>query len=251
MKRTTWLALLPVAACGGAVPAEHAPPLPAAPDAAAVPVCTADAPYEPRPAFSGRPAALPPPPALPPRKVSAGDAFTVWGAAHHLHSRVHWSEVTGRKISIVGYIVKTNYDAAPACAVHRTGKGDPEGCNSPVPTFSIADDKAETKDAIDVMGWASTFAQLFTLIQGIDKVAKGKELEVKLRDEFWGIELPNPLPNVGAKVKVTGTYAATFTKSTGGALADPKHGILTVDRIEYLEPPSARVLLPGMKPKKR
>ena len=44
------------------------------------------------------------------------------------------------------------------------------------------------------MGWASNYAQMFTLIEGIDKAAKGKEGEVKLTDEFWGQELPEPAP---------------------------------------------------------
>ena len=73
-----------------------------------------------------------------------------------------------------------------------------------------------------MMGWASNFAQIFALIEGIDKAAKGKEGEVKLKDEFWDNDLPNPLPNVGAKVKVTGTYGVTFTKATGGAAAEPE-----------------------------
>jgi hypothetical protein len=118
-----------------------------------------------------------------------------------------------------------------------------------VPSFSIADEKGETKDMIDVMGWASNYAQIFSMIEAIDKAPKGKEGEVKLADEFWGADLPNPIPNVGAKVKVSGTYAVTFTKATGGAAANPKYGIMTVEKIEYLEPPPEKAYLPGMKPK--
>src|SRR4051812_2491278 len=146
---------------------------------------------------------------LPTKVKKQGDAFTIWGVTHDLRSRVHAEDVENKKISLVGYIVKTNYKDAPACAIHKTGKGDPADCKSPIPTFSIADDKAEKVDMIDVMGWSSNFAQMFSLIEGIDKAAKGKEGEVKLTDEFWGGDLPNPLPNVGAKVKVTGTYAKT------------------------------------------
>ncbi len=119
----------------------------------------------------------------------------------------------------------------------------------PVPTFSIADDKAETKDMIDVMGWASNPAQLFMMITAIDKAAKGKESEVKLKDEFWNSDIPNPIPTVGSKVKVSGTYDVTFTKATGGAASNPKYGIMTVEKIEYLEPPTDKVYLPGMKKK--
>src|SRR5262249_54242912 len=154
-----------------------------------------------------------------------GDAYTVWGVTHDLRSRVHREDVDGKKISIMGYIVKTNFKDAPACAVHKTGKGDPADCKAPPPSFSIADDKGEAKEMIEVMGFASNFAQLFSMIEEIDKAPKGKEGEVKKQDEFWGQDLPNPVPNVGAKVKVSGTYGITFTKATGGAAANPKFGI--------------------------
>jgi len=206
-------------------------------------------PYTPKPAVSGRKPTLPAVPTLPQKNKKQGDAYTVWGVTHELRSRVHVEDVNNKQISLVGYVVKTNYAEAPACAIHKTGKGDPADCKSPIPTFSIADEKGETKDIIDVMGWASNFAQVYTLIDSIDRAPKGKEGEVKLQDEFWSNELPNPIPNVGAKVKVTGTYGVTFSKSTGGAAANPKYGIMTAEKIEYLEPPTEKAYLPGMKKK--
>ncbi len=207
-------------------------------------------PYDAKPALSGKKPSVPPVPTLPSKaKKDSSGAYTIWGITHDLRSRVHREEVDGKKVSIVGYIVKTNFKDAPKCSVHKTGKADPADCKPPVPTFAIADDKAETKDMIDVMGWSSNFAQMFDLIEAIDKAPKGKEAEVKKADEFWGGDLPNPLPNVGAKVKVTGTYGVTFTKATGGTAANPKYGIMTVEKIEYLEPPSAKPYLPGMKEK--
>ncbi len=206
-------------------------------------------PYQAKPAISGKKPNLPAVPTLPQKVKKQGDAYTIWGVTHDLRSRVHYEDVNGKKITLVGYVVKTNYDQAPKCAVHKTGKGDPADCKSPVPTFSIADEKGETKDMIDVMGWASNYAQLFTMIEAIDRAAKGKESEVKLTDEFWGGEIPNPIPNIGAKVKVTGNYGVTFSKSTGGAAANPKYGIMTAEKIEYLEPAAEKAYLPGMKKK--
>ncbi len=206
-------------------------------------------PYTPKAAVSGKKASLPAVPTLPQKMKKQGDAYTIWGITHDLRSRVHGESVNGKKVSIVGYVVKTNYDQAPKCAIHKTGKGDPPDCKSPVPTFSIADDKGETKDMVDVMGWASNYAQMYSMIEAIDKAPKGKEGEVKLQDEFWGADLPNPIPNVGAKVKVTGTYGVTFTKATGGAAANPKYGIMTAEKIETLEPPAEKAYLPGMKKK--
>jgi hypothetical protein len=205
--------------------------------------------YVPKPAVSGKKPSLAAVPTLPTKSKKVGDAYSIWGVTHDLRSRVHAGEVNGQKISLVGYIVKTNYDTSPPCSIHKTGKGDPADCKAPIPTFSIADDKGETHDMIDVMGWASNPAQLFMLITAIDKAAKGKESEVKLKDEFWATDIPNPLPNVGAKVKVSGTYGVTFTKATGGAAANPKYGIMTAEKIEYLEPPTDKVYLPGMKKK--
>jgi hypothetical protein len=206
-------------------------------------------PYTPKPAVSGKKAALPAVPTLPTKVKKQGDAYTIWGVTHDLRSRVHNEDVNGKKLSIVGYIVKTNYADAPKCSIHKTGKGDPPDCKSPIPTFYIADDKSETKDMISVMGWASNYAQIYGMIEDLDKAAKGKESEVKKSDEFWGMDLPNPLPNTGAKVKVTGSYGVTFTKATGGAAADPKYGIMTVEKIEYVEPPTEKVYLAGMKKK--
>ncbi|NUQ75695.1 MAG: hypothetical protein HUU21_19295 [Polyangiaceae bacterium] len=208
-----------------------------------------EAPYQAKPAVSGKKPNLPAVPTLPQKVKKQGDAYTIWGITHDLRSRVHREDVDGKKVTVVGYIVKTNYAEIPKCAVHKTGKADPPDCKAPVPTFSIADEKGETKDMIDVMGWASNPAQLFTLIEAIDRAVKGKEGEVKLNDEFWGTELPNPVPNIGAKVKVTGTYGVTFTKATSGAAANPKYGILTAEKVEYLEPPAEKAYLPGMKPK--
>jgi hypothetical protein len=208
-----------------------------------------DLPYTMKTAYNGKKPSLPGVPTLPTKPKKQGDAYSIYGVTHDLRSRVHAEDVNGKKLSLIGYIVKANYGDAPKCSIHKTGKGDPADCKSPVPTFSIADEKSESKDVIDVMGWASNYAQIFAMIEALDKAPKGKEDTVKLQDEFWGMELPNPLPNVGAKVKVTGTYGITFTKATGGAAANPKYGIMTVEKIEYLEPAPEKPYLPGMKKK--
>src|SRR5690606_9889823 len=90
-----------------------------------------DAKYEPRPAHSGPKAALPPVPTLPKKPIKVGDAYTVFGASYSLRSRVYRKDVAGKKLSITGYITKTNWMDAPACAVHRGGKADPEDCKPP------------------------------------------------------------------------------------------------------------------------
>jgi hypothetical protein len=224
-----------------------------------------EAKYEPKPPPSGRAAAIPAPPTLPNKPKKEGDAYTIFGASHDLRSKVHHDEVNGKKISIVGYIVKSNLgeckddtkaieeNCTPKCAVHKGGKEDPTDCKAPVPTFFIADSKeAQGDEMIAVMGWASNFAKIYDAIEEFDKAPSlEKQKEVKVDDPVWGGTIPNPLPALGAKVKVTGTYGATFTKATSGTAANPKYGIMTVETIEYLEPVDALVALPGMKERKK
>lgn len=221
--------------------------------------------YEPKGAPSGRAAAVPSPPTLPQKKKKEGDAYTVWGVSHDLRSKVHREEVNDKKISIVGYIVKTNMVACkddkkaveegcvPECAVHKTGKEDGVDCKAPVPAFFIADEKDyKGEEMIQVMGWASNFAKIYDAITDYDKATNlEKQAEVKIEDAVWGTTLPNPLPAVGARVKVTGTYGVTFTKATSGTAANPKYGIMAVDSTEVLEPAPELSNLPGMKERKK
>ena len=71
---------------------------------------------------------------------------------------------------------------------------------------------------------------------------------ISISVSYWPVRsiswrLPNPIPSVGAKVRVTGSYAVTFTKATGGAAANPRFGILTAYGVETIEPaPNAATL---------
>lgn len=203
--------------------------------------------YEPRPAPSGVKAELPPMPNVPQKPVKAGDAYTVWGVSYTLRSRVHRKEVNGKKLSITGYITKTNLEKAPECAVHEGGKADPEGCNAPVPAFWIGDTKdAPESDTIKVMGWASNFAQIYDAIKEYDKKEDAEHL-----DTFWGIKLPNPLPAPGAKVTIKGDYSTTFTRASTGTEADPIMGLLTFESYTVHEKAAEPATLPGMDRKKK
>lgn len=200
-------------------------------------------PYSPKPAWSGQPVSLPDVPTLPAKPVKAGDSYTVWGASHHLRSVVHSEDVKGKEISIIGWIVKTNFPDAPECAVHPTGKADPDGCKPPVPAFWIADEKGDTKNAMKVLGFASNFAQLYDAIKKDDKAKEGDDPVV---DEFLGTPLPQPTPNVDAKVKITGNYGYAYTRATSGIETDPRMGIMTYSKLEYIEKPPEPATLPGM-----
>ena len=193
---------------------------------------------------------LPPVPNVPKKPIKNGHAYTIWGASYSLRSRVHRKEVAGKKLTLVGYITKTNLADAPACAVHKGGKADPENCKPPIPAFWIGDSKdAPLNECIKVMGWASNFAQVYEAITEFDK---GKE-DAEYNDTFWGVKVPNPLPAVGAKVSVTGTYGVTFSQSSTGAEADPVMGLMSLQEMKELEPAPELATLPGVKrkPKKK
>jgi hypothetical protein len=204
-----------------------------------------DEPYKPAPAWSGRSPNLPSPPQINQAPIKVGDAYTVAGASHHLRSRMHSSEVTKASIPIVGYIVEETYSNAPSCAIHKVGKKDPDDCppaGSPpieIPSFYIADTKGAGKDAprIRVLGWAKNVA---TVYEAMEKYNKLKEIKDPAKDYFkddiWSVDVPYPIPAVGEKVKVTGKYGFSFSKSSTGLVSDPVNGVMTYEKVEVLEP---------------
>jgi hypothetical protein len=195
-----------------------------------------DEPYKPAPAWSGRKPSLPAPPQLPNSPVKAGDAYTIFGASHHLKSRFHDKEVTSKDITIQGYIVDSNIPNAPACAVHKTGKKDDDTCKADIPSIWIADTKggADTKAKMRVLGFAKNFAVIFDAMEKY-KGLKDPPKEL-VKDDVWQVDVPFPLPSVGAKVKITGKYGFTSSKSSTGLVTDPMYGVLTYGKMEYLEP---------------
>lgn len=205
-------------------------------------------PYKPKAAPSGVTASLPPVPNVPQKPIKAGDAYTVWGASYYLRSRVHREEVAGKSLKITGYITKTNLADAPECAVHETGKEDPEDCKPPIPAFWIGDSKdAPENESIKVMGWASNFAQIYDAVKQYKKDEKKDKADKEpIVDEFWGNQLPDPLPVKGAKVTVKGGYGTAFTRATSGTEADPIMGLLTYEEMEYDGAPEDTATLPGM-----
>ncbi len=195
-------------------------------------------PYKPVPAWSGKHASIPAPPTLPSTPVKQGDAYTVYGAVHHLHSMMHMKEVTAQPISITGYIVDSNIPRAPDCAVHKTGKKDPDNCNPEVPSFWIADDKGNTKGPkIRIVGWARNFAVVYDAMVAYKKLKAGeppKEKEV-VNDDILNVAVPWPLPSVGMKVKLTGAYNVSKTV-VSDMVSEPQGGVMSLAKLEQLEP---------------
>ncbi len=219
----------------------------------------ADEPYKPAPEWSGRKPNLPPPPSLSTAPIKVGDAYTIYGASHHLRSRIHEKDVTKGPITIEGYIVEENISDAPGCALHKTGKADPENCPGAgqppieIPSFWIADEKGAGKDKprIRVLGWAKNYA---TVYEAFEKYKNLKEIKDPakdlVKDEIWSVDVPYPLPAVGAKVKVTGKYGFVFSKSSTGLVSDPVNGVLTYEKMDVVEPSPEKVTFknkPGSK----
>lgn len=226
------MALLGESACGGREPAQ-ADVVPAAPP----PSCSvADTPYQATPPPSGPRPALPAVPKLPVVSIQVDGAYTVSGLMHQFRSRAHRAEVDGKKVTVIGYVVKHNFRDAPACAIHPAGVADPVDCTAPLPTLWLADQPGEPASlgaALPLMGVASNFAALVSA-----QTEAGKPGAAPYNDAMFGHDLPVPLPNVGAKVKVVGQYGGAFTKATSGVISAPNTGILTFESLTYLEPPS-------------
>jgi hypothetical protein len=198
-----------------------------------------DNPYKPQPAWSGKAASLPAPPALPSTPIKQADAYTVYGAVHQLRSLTHAKDVTSPPaISIVGYIVDSNIPRAPDCAVHKTGKQDPEGCSPEVPSFWIADDKGNTKGPkVRVVGWARNFAVVYDAMVAYKKVKPGDQPKDKqiITDDMLNVTVPFPLPSIGAKVKITGAYNVG-KNVVSEMVSEPTGGVIAYQKLEVLEP---------------
>ena len=203
----------------------------------------ADEPYKPAPAWSGRKPNLPTPPTLNSAPIKVGDAYTIYGASHHLRSRMHDKDVTKAPITIQGYIVEENISTAPACAVHKSGKADPEDCKAEIPSFWIADEKGAGPDKprIRVLGWAKNYATVYDAMEKYKNLKAPPTEKQVVKDEVWQVDVPFPLPAKDAKVKVTGKYGYTFTKSSTGLVSDPINGVLTFEKMETVEPAAEKV----------
>jgi hypothetical protein len=195
-----------------------------------------DNPYKPTPAWTGKKASLPAPVPLATTPMKAGDAYTVYGAIHQLRSLLHAKEVTANPVTITGYIVDSNVGRAPECAIHKTGKADPDKCTPEVPSFWIADEKGNTKGSkVRVVGWARNFAVICDAMKAYNKLKPGEQPAKPVTDDILNIAEPNPLPSIGAKVKITGSYSITKTV-VSDMVSEPLGGVMALQKMETVEP---------------
>ena len=188
------------------------------------------------------PPPLPPAPTVPLLPLRNGDAYTVWGASLRLRNQRRHPEMNGADLSITGVISRSNVPDAPRCAVHPPDIADPDDCKALVPTFWLCDTlDAPSSDCIRVMGWASNYANIWAAIEESRKPNPQPYV-----DNFWGQEIPQPIPQRGARVTVSGRYGFLFTRASTGAEADPIMGILTYKKLQWIDPPRANPKLPGM-----
>jgi hypothetical protein len=196
-----------------------------------------DNPYKAQPAWSGRAASLPAPPSLPTTPIKQGDAYTVYGAVHQLRSLIHSKDVTAQPISVVGYVVKSNIPEAPDCAIHKTGKKDPDNCSPEIPSFWIADNKGSVNGPkIRVVGWARNFAVVYDAMVAYQKLKEGEKPKDPIMDDMLNVQVPFPLPAVGAKVRVTGPYNISRTV-VSDMVSEPSGGVIAMTAVDQLEPP--------------
>jgi hypothetical protein len=191
----------------------------------------------------GKKPALPTPPPPPSTPIKTSDGFTVYGASHYLRSQIHWKDVTANPITIVGYIVDTNVPRAPKGCQHEQGKADKDCADlntccpktTDVPSFWIADAKGDTTGPrIRVVRWARNYAVIYDAIDAYSKVKPGEKPDKPIHDDLYDVDLPFPLPAVGAKVKITGTYGVSSHR-LNSMVADPVNGVIEMDKIEQTE----------------
>jgi hypothetical protein len=199
----------------------------------------------------GKKPQLPTPPPTAPTPIKTSDGYTVYGASHYLRSfdpatgaPIHNKDVTANPITIVGYIVDTNVPRAPKGCQHPQGQGDKDCADvntccpktAEVPTFSIADSKGDTTgQRIRVVRWARNYAVIFDAMDAYSKLKPGDKPDKPIHDEVYDVDLPFPLPAVGAKVKITGTYGVSTHRLANSQVADPVNGVMEMDKIEFVE----------------
>jgi hypothetical protein len=195
-----------------------------------------DNPYKPQPAWSGKHASLPAPPTLPNNPIKTGDSYTVYGAIHQLRSLVHGKDVTANPVTITGYIVDSNVGRAPECAIHKTGKADPEHCDTEVPSFWIADNKGDTKgQKIRVVGWARNYAVICDAMKQQKNLKPNEQPKEPVSDDILSVPLPIPLPSIGAQVKITGSYNVAKTV-VSDMVSEPQGGVMAMTKMETVQP---------------
>jgi hypothetical protein len=199
-----------------------------------------DNPYKPQPAWSGKKANLPAPPAMPSTPIKNGDgSYTIYGAIHQLRSMLHAKDVTASPIAITGYVVDSNVGRAPKCSIHKTGKADPADCNTEVPSFWISDNKGDMKGSkVRVVGWARNYAVICDAMKAYNKLKPGEQPKEPVNDDILNVALPNPLPSVGAKVKITGAYNVAKTV-VSDMVSEPAGGVIAMQKMDTLEPAPA------------
>jgi len=195
-----------------------------------------DNPYKPAPAWSGKKASLPAPPSPPSTPIKGADgSYTIYGAIHQLRSLLHPKDVTANPISITGYVVDSNIGRAPKCSIHKTGKADPADCKMEVPSFWISDNKGDMKGPkVRVVGWARNYAVICDAMKAYSKLKPGEQPKDPIMDDILNVQLPLPLPAIGAKVKITGAYNVAKTV-VSDMVSEPSGGVMALQKMETVE----------------
>jgi hypothetical protein len=141
-------------------------------------------------------------------------ALTVNQARELLRNASGRPETLDGRLSITGHIVATNLVDAPQCAIHGPTQFDPEDCFPPVPSLWLGETPdAKKEDSIQVVGWASSFAQI---VGAIEQYSRS---DAPYIDIYWGQIVPNPIPVVGARVVALGVFGPTTSIPMRGGVS--------------------------------
>ena len=67
------------------------------------------------------------------------------------------------------------------------------------------------------------------------RLKPGEQPAKPVNDDILNVPLPNPLPSIGAKVKVTGAYSVTKTV-VSDMVSEPLGGVMAMKKLETVEP---------------
>ena len=78
-------------------------------------------------------------------------------------------------------------------------------------------------------------------MKAYNKLKPGEQPAEPVNDDILNVAVPNPLPAIGAKVKITGAYSITKTV-VSDMVSEPLGGVMALQKMEAVEPaPQAAV----------
>ena len=83
-------------------------------------------------------------------------------------------------------------------------------------------------------------------MKAYNKLKPGEQPKEPVKDDILNVDLPNPLPSIGAKVKITGAYNVAKTV-VSDMVSEPLGGVMALQKMETVEPAPSPAAFPVKK----